>query len=154
MIKAVISLILTLFALQVLAAPAPEDMYGDYDKDGKYRAMQEQVDQINQNIEKAEKEESDKQTMALWASILIGLIPLGYIGKQVISERTWKNNLSGTVQALAIGLAGSAILFGFNYGIFLLKIEYGSKFNNILAVALVLFLVIGSIYVLRKTKRN
>ena len=76
MMKAVISLILTLFALQVLATPTPEEMYGDYDKDGKYRAMQEQVDQINQNIEKAEKEKSDKQTMALWASILIGLIPL------------------------------------------------------------------------------
>ena len=38
--KAVISLILTLFALQVLATPTPEEMYGDYDKDGKYRAMQ------------------------------------------------------------------------------------------------------------------
>lgn len=154
MMKTFISLILALFALQVLATPTPEEMYGDYDKDGKYRAMQEQVDQINQKIEEAEKEKSDKQMVSLWAAIIIALIPLGYIGKQVISERIWENNPSGTIQALAIGLAGSAILFGFNYGIFLLKIEYASKFNTILAVALVLFLIIGSIYVLRKTKRN
>ena len=150
--KAVISLILTLFALQVLATPTPEEMYGAYDKEGKYRDMQEQVDKINQQIAETEKEKSDKQTMAMWAAILIGLIPLGVIGKQIISKRTWENNPAGTAKALAIGLSGAAALFAFNYGIFWLKIEYGSQFNTAVVVALVLFLVIGSIYVLRKKK--
>ena len=152
MMKAVISLILTLFALQVLATPTPEEMYGAYDKEGKYRDMQEQVDKINQQIAETEKEKSDKQTMAMWAAILIGLIPLGVIGKQIISKRTWENNPAGTAKALAIGLAGAAALFAFNYDIFWLKIEYGSQFNTAVVVALVLFLVIGSIYVLRKKK--
>ena len=152
MMKVVISLILTLFALQVLATPTPEEMYGAYDKEGKYRDMQEQVDKINQQTVEAEKEKSDKQMMAMWAAILIGLIPLGVIGKQIIRKQTWKNNRVGTAQALAIGIVGSIALFAFNYGIFWLKIEYGSKFNTAVVVALVLFLVIGSIYVLKKKK--
>lgn len=152
MMKAVILLILTLFAIQVLATPTPEEMYGAYDKDGKYRAMQEQVDQIIQKSEENKKEKAAKQQIALWVAIAIGFLPLCAIGRQVLSKRTWKDNPSGTRQALAIGLAGAAALFAFNYGIFWLKIEYGSQFNTAVVVALVLFLVIGSIYVLRKKK--
>ncbi len=150
MMRAFFTVIMTLLALQVFATPTPEDMYGQYDKDGKYRDMQEQVDQMNQKMAEAEQVQAEKQSMALWFSILIGLIPLGYIGKQVISGRTWQNNPSGTVRALAIGLAGGILLFALNYGIFLLKIKYGSQFNSVLAAALVLFLIFGSIYVLKK----
>ena len=152
MMRAFFTAMMTLLALQVFATPTPEDMYGQYDKDGKYRDMQEQVDQMNQKVAEAEQVKAEKQSMALWFSILIGLIPLGYIGKQVVSGRTWQNDPGGTVRALAIGLAGGALLFALNYGIFLLKIKYGSQFNSVLAAALVLFLVIGSIYVLRKKK--
>ena len=148
--KAFAAIVFALMSL--LAFASPEDMYGQYDKDGKYRAMQEQMDKINQQAEAAEKERAEKQTMALWAALLTGLIPLGYIGSQVIREQTWKSNPRGTAQALAVGLAGGAVLFGLNYGVFLLKIEYGSKFNTAVAMGLVLFMIIGSIYVLKKTK--
>ena len=150
MMKAFITILLALFSLQILATPSPEEMYGAYDKDGKYRAMQEQMDQIIQKSEEAEKEKSEKKTMALWGAVLIGLIPLGYIGKQIIDEKTWETNPKGTTQALAIGLAGGAVLFGLNYGIFLLKIEYGSKFNSALVFLLVLSLVALSIYAIKK----
>ncbi|MBQ4367536.1 MAG: hypothetical protein II786_05590 [Muribaculaceae bacterium] len=154
MMKALITVVLTLLALQVFATPTPEEMYGSYDKDGKYRAMQEQVDQINQQSAKNQKEKSDKQSMVMWIAIVIGLIPLGFIGKQVIQEKTWKSNPKRTIQAIAMGLAGGALLFAIDYGIFMLKIEYGTRFNTILVVAFVLFLIIGSIYVLKKKKKE
>ncbi|MBO4813573.1 MAG: hypothetical protein J5523_01295 [Muribaculaceae bacterium] len=152
--KALITVVLTLLALQVFAAPTPEEMYGSYDKDGKYRAVQEQVDQINQQSADAQKEKSDKQSTVMWIAIIIGLIPLVYIGKQIIQEKTWKSNPKRTVQAIAMGLAGGALLFAIDYGIFMLKIEYGTRFNTLLVVAFVLFLIIGSIYVLKKKNKQ
>ncbi len=141
---------LALLALQMTASPTPEEMYGSLDKDGKYRQMQEQVDQMIQKSEQAAKDKAAKQQLALWVALAIGFIPLCAIGKQVFSKRTWKDNPGGTRKALAIGLTGTALLFGLNYGIFLLKIEYGGRFNTALAVALVLLLTIGAIYVARK----
>ena len=119
--KKFIVAILALLALQMIASPTPEEMYGSLDKDGKYRQMQEQVDQMIQKNEEAAQDKAAKQQIALWVA-----------------------------QALAIGLAGAAVLFGLNYGIFLLKIEYGSKFNAALAAALVLLLTIGAIYMVKK----
>jgi len=148
--KTFIVAVLALLALQVLASPTPEEMYGSLDKDGKYRQMQEQVDQMIQKSEEAARDKAAKQQVALWVALAIGFIPLCAIGKQVFSKRTWDENPSATRQALAIGLAGAAVLFGLNYGIFLLKIEYGSRFNAALAVALVLLLTISAIYVVRK----
>ena len=153
MMKAFITVVLTLLALQAFATPTPEEMYGSYDKDGKYRAMQEQVDQINHQSAEARKEKSDKQATVMWIAIIIGLIPLGYIGKQIIQEKTWKSNPKRTFQAIAMGLAGGALLFALDYGIVMLKIEYGTRFNTVLVVAFVLFLIIGSIYVLKKKKK-
>lgn len=150
--KTIVAIFIALMTLQVLASPplSPEEMYGSYDKDGKYRAMQEQLDQMNQQIAKAEKEKSEKQTIALWAAIAISLIPLGVIAKQIIGKRTWEDNPRGTLQSLAIGLAGAAVLFGLNYGVLLLKIEYGSSFNTAFAVVIVLFLIGVAIYAVRK----
>lgn len=148
MMRTFIAILLVLMSLQVFASP--EDMYGEYDKDGKYRDMQEQVDQMIQKQEEAEQEKSSKQSIALCFSILVGLIPLGYISRQVISGRTWESNPGGTLRALFVGLAGSALLFALNYGVLWLKIEYGSQFNTVFVVAILLFLIGGSIYVLRK----
>lgn len=152
MMKTIITILFTLFALQLLADPTPEEMYGQYDTDGSYRAMQEKIDEMNRKAEEAEREESNKKTMALWGAILIGLIPLGYIGKMVIKGKTWETNPRGTAQALATGLAGSAVLFGLNYGIFLLKIKYGDSFNSAFVFLIVVILVIAAIYSLRKKK--
>ena len=148
--KTFIMAVIALFALQLMATPSPEQMYDSLDKDGKYRQMQEQLDQVIEKSEQAEKEKATKQQIALWAALAIGFIPLYAIGKQVLSKRTWEENPSGTCQALGIALAGAVALFGLNYGIFLLKIEYGSSFNSVMAVALVLLLTIAAIYVVRK----
>ena len=148
--KTFIVAVLALLAFQMTAAPTPEEMYGSLDKDGKYRQMQEQVDHIIQKNEQLEEEKADKQQIALWVALAIALLPLCAIGKQVLSKRTWIENPGGTRQALVIGLAGSALLFGLNYGVFLLKIEYGSRFNTVFVAAFVLLLTIGAIYVVRK----
>jgi len=42
--KTLVTIFFALFALQGFS---PEDMYGSYDRDGKYRAMEEQIEQIN-----------------------------------------------------------------------------------------------------------
>ena len=153
--KTFISILLALMSLQAFAIPASdslsvEEMYGAFDKDGKYRAMEEQVEQIIQKSEEAKQEKAAQQRLAMWIAILIGLVPFGVIVAQVIKGRTWRDNPGGTAKALAIGIAGATVLAGLNYGIFLLKIEYGSKFNTAVVVAFVLFLVAGSIYLLKK----
>ena len=47
-------------------------------------------------------------------------------------------------------MAGGVVLFGFNYGIFLLKIKMGDAFNTALAFLIVAALIAGSIYLLKK----
>lgn len=148
--KTIVMVVLAMFAVQLFAWETPEQMYGTYDKDGKYRQMREQLDQVVQQSEQAEKEKAAKRQIALWAAIAIGLLPLGAIGRQVLSKRTWKDNPAGTRLALAIGLAGTVLLTALNYGIFLLKIEYGGSFNTALAAVLVLLLTTGAIYAVRK----
>lgn len=155
MMKAITTILLALMSLSAYALPrtdslSVEEMYGAYDKDGKYRAVQEQVDQVVRQVEAAEKEKAEKRRMALWIALAVAVVPLGVIGKQIIGQRTWENNPKGTCQALAIGLASAVVLFALNYGIFLLKMEYGSTFNTALVVVLVVSLVIGAIYVVRK----
>lgn len=83
-------------------------------------------------------------------SLLIGLIPLGVIVRRILREKTWKENPSGTAKAIGIGLAGGALLFGLNYGVFLLKTHYGDAFNTVLAFLLVAALIVGCIFVLKK----
>lgn len=46
--------------------------------------------------------------------------------------------------------AGGAVLFGLNYGIFLLKIKMGDAFNTTLAFLLLAALFVGCIYVMKK----
>lgn len=140
--KTIVMVVLAMFAVQLFAWETPEQMYGTYDKDGKYRQMREQLDQVVQQSEQAEKEKAAKRQIALWAAIAIG--------RQVLSKRTWKDNPAGTRLALAIGLAGTVLLTALNYGIFLLKIEYGGSFNTALAAVLVLLLTTGAIYAVRK----
>lgn len=127
-----------------------ESMYGALDKDGKYRAMQEQLDQMLQKTEQYQEEESQKRSVALWISILIGLIPLIGIGIQIIRGRTWRTNPTGTVKALVVGLAGACALFGINYFVLIMKIIYGSRFSIIFVVATMIFLIIAAIYILIK----
>ena len=47
--KTFIMAVIALFALQLMASPSPEQMYDSLDKDGKYRQMQEQLDQVIEN---------------------------------------------------------------------------------------------------------
>ncbi len=91
-----------------------------------------------------------RRTLALGGAILIGLIPLGYIGREIIRKKSWRDNPGGTVRALGVGLAGGVVLFGLNYGIFLLKIKMGDAFHITLAFLIVAALVAGAIYLMKK----
>lgn len=93
----------------------------------------------------AEAAASARRTLVLSLSILIGLIPPAVIGRRAIRDKTWRNNPSGTVRALAVGLLGGTVLFALNYGIFLLKIRMGDAFNTALAFLIVAALIIGSL---------
>ena len=146
--KTLLTILLFLSTLQV--STSPEDMYNMYDRDGKYRALQEKVDQMNQKIENAEQERSEKKTLILIVSLLIAIVPLAIIGKQVICGRTWKTNPLGTAQALLIACAGGLVLFAFNYGIFYLKILHYEIFKYLFSLAIVIALIIGASIMLRK----
>jgi len=125
-------------------------MYGMYDKDGKYRKMTEQVEQVRQRTAEAEKEEHNKKTLVLAVSLLIGLIPVAVVGRNIVRKQAWKTNPKGTKEALVIAFAGGAALFAFNYGWFYLRILHEEIFKFVLFVGFLLLLIGIGVYVVRK----
>ena len=142
-------LFLLLLATCSAAAQTPEELYQEYITP-ETRAIMERADEAERRSQEAQAAERGKKTLALVGSILIGLIPLGAIGRRIIQEKSWKNNPSGMGKALGIGLVGGLVLFALNYGVFLLKIKMGDAFNTSLAFLIVGALIVGSIYLLRK----
>ncbi len=112
------------------------------------RAVLERFEEAERRSQEAEAAAKARRTLALGGAILIGLIPLGYIGREIIRKKSWRDNPGGTVRALGVGLAGGVVLFGLNYGIFLLKMRMGDAFNTSLAFLLVGILIAGSLYLL------
>ena len=102
--KLLMSILLMLSSLQVLQSP--EEMYGSYDKDGKYRKMREKMEQISERLEKEEEAREENKNWILGFSLTIGLFPFVFIGAQVIRGKTWETNLSGTIQSLGTALGG------------------------------------------------
>lgn len=143
-------MLLLLSSLQV--AQSPEEMYGMYDKDGKYREMREKVEQMRQRSEEAEKEEHDNKMRILVVSLLIGLIPVVVVGGNVVRKQAWKTNPKGARESLAIAIAGGVVLFAFNYGWLYLKILHEEIFKFVLYIALILLLIGIGIYLVRKKK--
>ena len=158
MMKRFLLLILLLPAISS-AAQSPEELYGEFITPETRAIMEryEEAERRAQEAEVAEKaaEEAEaaakaRKTLALSVAILIGLIPVGIIGRRILREKSWKGNPSGTAKAIGTALAGGAVLFGLNYGIFLLKMRYGDAFNTTLAFLLVAAMIAGSIYLLQK----
>ena len=142
-------LFLLLLATCSAAAQTPEELYQEY-MTPETRAIMERAEEAERRSQEAQAAERGKKTLALVGSILIGLIPLGAIGRRIIQEKSWENNPSGMGKALGIGLGGGLVLFALNYGVFLLKIKMGDAFNTSLAFLIVGALIVGSIYLLRK----
>ena len=149
--QTLIIILLFLTSLQV-SASSPEEMYGMYDKDGKYREMTEQVEQIRLRSEEAQKEKQTKNTIILVVSLIAGLIPVCVIGGKVIRNQTWKTNPTGTAQGLAIALAGGFALFAFNYGWFYLKYLHKDIFKPLFSIAFIILLIGIGIYLARNKK--
>ncbi|MBP5374249.1 MAG: hypothetical protein J6Y31_04960 [Bacteroidales bacterium] len=131
------------------AAQSPEELYGEFITP-ETRAIMERFEEAERRAQEAEVAAKARKTLALSVAILIGLIPLGVIGRRILREKSWKGNPSGTAKAIGTALAGGAVLFGLNYGIFLLKMRYGDAFNTTLAFLLVAAMIAGSIYLLQK----
>ena len=129
-------------------AQTPEELYEAYSTP-ETRAVLERFEEAERRSQEAEAAAKARRTLALGA-ILIGLIPLGYIGREIIRKKSWRDNPGGTVRALGVGLAGGVVLFGLNYGIFLLKIKMGDAFHITLAFLIVAALVAGAIYLMKK----
>lgn len=149
--KTLIPIFIFLSSLQV-SASTPEEMYGMYDKEGKYREMTEQVEQIRLRTEEAEKEKHTKKMIILVVSLVVGLIPVCVIGGKAIRNKTWKTNSAGTIQGLAIALAGGVVLFAFNYGWLYLKYLHKDIFKPLFSIAFIILLIGIGIYVMRNKK--
>ncbi len=130
-------------------AQTPEELYEAYSTP-ETRAVLERFEEAERRSQEAEAAAKARRTLTLGGAILIGLIPLGYIGREIIRKKSWRDNPGGTVRALGVGLAGGAVLFGLNYGVLYLKIKYGDGFNTILAFLIVAALVAGAIYLMKK----
>lgn len=155
--KTILTIMVALLALgspQKNVSYSPEDMYGDYDKEGKYRSMQEQVDQINQRQEEAEKEKNITMMFILGISALVGLIPVAVIGSKIVKERRWETDKSGMWKALGIAFAGGLVLFAFNFAMLYLKNIYYDAFSKIFPIAIGLLIIVGSIVLLMRMKKK
>ena len=130
-------------------AQTPEELYEAYSTP-ETRAVLERFEEAERRSQEAEAAAKARRTLALVGAILIGLIPLGYIGREIIRKKSWRDNPGGTVRALGVGLAGGVVLFGLNYGVLYLKIKYGDGFNTILAFLIVAALIAGAIYLMKK----
>ena len=150
MMKKVLVILFALLALQVSASP--EEIYSSYDKDGKYRAMQEQVDRINRQVEEAERERSEKMMLIVGISAIVGLIPVVVIGRKIVKNRSWETNPSGMWQALGISLAGGVVLFAFNYCIMYLRVMHYEVFSKAFPILIGLIIIIVPIILLIRRK--
>jgi hypothetical protein len=148
MMKRLLLLTAVLFGLTAFAQ-SPEELYGKYITP-ETQAVLDRFEQAELRAQEAEAAARSRRTLALAGALLIGLIPLGIIGRRILRERTWKDNPAGTAKGLAIGLMGGAVLFGLNYGVFLLKIKMGDGFNTALAFLLVAAMIAGALYLLQK----
>ena len=136
--------ILLLFVTCSARAQSPEELYEQYI-----------TPETRATLERAARAAAKAQnTLALSLAVLIGLIPLCYIGRNILKGKTWKENPYGTLKALGVGLAGSVLLFGLNYGIYLLKVKRGDAFNTTLAFLIVAALVAGAIYLMKKNDNS
>lgn len=140
-------LLILLFLACAARAQTPEELYEAYSTP-ETRAVLERFEEAERRSQEAEAAAKARRTLALVGAILIGLIPLGVIGREIIRKKSWRDNPGGTVRAVGTGLAGGAVLFGLNYGIFLLKMRMGDAFNTSLAFLLVGILIAGSLYLL------
>ena len=131
------------------SAQSPEELYQEYITP-ETRAILERYEEAERRAHEAEARARGQRALALAGAILIGLIPLGAIGRRIIREKSWKENLSGTAKAIGIGIVGGLVLCALNYGVFLMKIRMGDAFNTTLAFLIVGALIVGSIYLLRK----
>ena len=129
---------------------SPEEMYAQYDKDGQYQAMQEQMDEITRQSESAEQERNEKKTFVLVISLLLGIIPVAVVGKKIYKDRTWETNPSGMWKALAIAILGGIVLFAFNYGFFYLKLIHNETFRILLPAVIGIAVIVLLIYGMRK----
>lgn len=145
------TLLTFLFVLATLQpGQSPEEMYGQFDKNGQYQAMQEQMDEITQKSEAAEQEKSDKKTFVLVISLLLGLSPIAVVGKKIYKDRSWETNPQGMWRALGIAVAGGAVLFALNYGVFYLKLIHNEVFMIVFPASIVLAVIVGVIIYWRR----
>ena len=142
-------LLLILPTVLPAASQSPEELYGEYIT-LETRAILERSAQLEQEIQAARAADKAIKTVSFALALVIGLIPLFVVCRSMIRGKTWKENPGGTARALGVALAGGGVLFGLNYGVFLLKIKMGDTFNSALAFLIVGALIVGSIYLLRK----
>ncbi len=125
-------------------------MYRIYDKDGKNRELMEKSEHLRQKMAADKAEEDGKKRRILLVSLVIGLVPVVVVGGNVIRKQTWVENPRGTVEALAIVIAGGAALFALNYGWFYLKYLEEEVFVLVFSFAFVLLLIALAFYLARK----
>ena len=142
-------LLLILLTGGVAAAQTPDELYQEYITP-ETQAILDRFDEAERHAQEAEAAARTRRTLALTAAILIGLIPIGTTVRNIVRRKSWRDNPFGTRKALGVSLAGGAVLFALNYGLFLLKIRMGDAFNTAFVFLIVAAMIAGSIYFLKK----
>ena len=142
-------LLLTLLIGGLAAAQTPEELYQEYITP-ETQAILDRFEEAERHAQEAEEAARARKTLALAAAILIGLVPVGVTGRNIVQKKSWRDNRAGTLQALGVSLLGGVVLFALNYSLVLLKIRMGNAFNTAFVFLIVAVLIAGSIYLYRK----
>ena len=142
-------LLLTLLVGGLAAAQTPEELYQEYITP-ETQAILDRFEEAERHTQEAEEAARARKTLALAAAILIGLVPVGVTGRNIVRKKSWRDNRAGTLRALGVSLLGGVVLFALNYSLFLLKIRMGNAFNTAFVFLIVAVLIAGSIYLYRK----
>ena len=127
---------------------ATRAMLEQYGASEEYLSMQDKMLEIENQSDRAAKEENQTRLIILGISLLAAAWPV-ISGIRMISNSENKTR-GGVIAAIGILLAGAGVLFALNYGTLMLRHKEPALFNFLFALIFVIALIVVAILMLRK----
>ena len=127
---------------------ATRAMLEQYGASEEYLSMQDKMLEIENQSDRAAKEENRSRLIILGISLLAAAWPI-ISGIRMLSQ-TENKTRGGVIASIGILLAGSGVLFALNYGTLMLRHKEPALFNFLFALFFVVAIIVVAILMLRK----
>lgn len=127
---------------------ATRAMLEQYGASEEFLSMQDKMLEIENQSDRAAKEENRSRLIILGISLLAAAWPI-ISGIRMLSQ-TENKTRGGVIASIGILLAGSGVLFALNYGTLMLRHKEPALFNFLFALIFVIALIVVAILMLRK----